>query len=192
VRTIEYSPAPFRHALEALQFLARLLFHLLGHLRFGDRTVELGDLARRLVAVAELFLDRAHLLAQQVLAVPVVDRCLGALVDFARDFQNLDAVGKKIEQLVEPCLQVERFQQRLFLLDADVHQTGDEVGQTRRALDALQRSDHLLGHLRQEAQDFDRPLLQIERAAFDIDVGLASFIDQLHLCGQHRIAVEEA
>ncbi len=108
----------FGHALEALQFLARLLFHFLRHLRVGDRLVELGDLARRLVAFAELLLDRAHLLAQQVLAVPVVDRRLGALVDFARDLQHLDAVRQKVEQLVEPRLQVERFQQRLFFLDA--------------------------------------------------------------------------
>ena len=181
----------FGHALEALQFLARLLFHLLGHFRFGDRLVELGDLARRLVAVAELLLDRAHLLAQQVLAVAVVDRCLGALVDLARHLQNLDAVGKKIEQLVETCLQVERFQQRLFFLDADVHQSGDEVGEPCRPLDALQRRDHFLGHLWQQAQDLDRPLLEIERAALDIDVGLDGFVDQLHLRGQHRIAVEE-
>ena len=78
-----------------------------------------------------------------------------------------------------------------FLLDADVHQSGDEVGETRRALDALQRRDHFLRHLRQEAQDLDRALLQIERAALDIDVGLDGFVDQLHLRGQHRIAVEE-
>jgi len=55
----------------------------------------------------------------------------------------------------------------------------------------LQRRDHFLRHLRQEAQDFDRALFQIERTALDIDIGLDGFVDQLHLRGQHRIAVEE-
>ena len=73
----------FGHALEALEFLARLFFHLLGHFRFGDGLFELGDFRRALVALAELLLDRAHLLAQQVLAVGVVDRFPRARVDLA-------------------------------------------------------------------------------------------------------------
>ena len=145
----------FGHALETLQLLARLLLDLLGHLRFGDRLLELGDLRRALVAFAELLLDRAHLLAQQVLAVAVVDRLPGALVDLARDLQHLDAVRQQLEQLVEPRLEVEGLEQRLLLLGADVHQAGDEVGELRRALDALQRGHHLLGHLRQQLQDLD-------------------------------------
>ena len=139
------------HALETLQLLARLLFDFLRHLRLGDRLVELGDLRRALVALAQLLLDRAHLLAQQVLALGVVDRALRALVDLARDLQHFDAVRKQLEQLVEPRLQVERLQQRLLFLGADVHQPGDEVGEPRRALDRLQRRHDLVRHLRQAA-----------------------------------------
>jgi hypothetical protein len=90
----------FRHALQALQFLARVLFDLLGHARFGDRALELRNFRGALVAFAELLLDRAHLLAQQVAAVGVVDRLSRALVDLARHLEHLDAVRQELEQLV--------------------------------------------------------------------------------------------
>ena len=179
------------HALEPLQLLARLLLDFLGHLRRGDRAVELGDLRRAFVALAELLLDRAHLLAQQVLALAVVDRALRALGDVARDLQHLDPVREQIEQLVEPRLEVERLQQRLLFLGADVHQAGDEVREPRRALDALQRRHHLFGHLRQELEDLRRALLQAERAPLDVRVGRVGFVEELHPRRHERIAFQE-
>ena len=56
---------------------------------------------------------------------------LRALVDLARDLQHLDAVRQELEQLVEPRLEVEGLEQRLLLRGADVHQSRDEVGETR-------------------------------------------------------------
>ena len=163
----------FGHALEALQLLARLLLDLLGHLRLGDRLVELGDLARAPSSPSPSSFWIVRICSRsRCLRLRVVDRFLGALVDLARHLQHLDAVRQQLEQLVEPRLQVERLQQRLLLLGADVHQAGDEVGEPRRALDALQRGDHFLGHLRQQLQDLDRALLQVVRAAFDVGVDL--------------------
>jgi hypothetical protein len=69
-----------RHALEALQLLARLLLDFLRHLRLVDRLGEVGQLGRALLVLAQLLLDGAHLLAQQVLAVGVADGFAGALV----------------------------------------------------------------------------------------------------------------
>ena len=110
------------HALEALQLLARRFSTSSGicasAIAFSSSAIS----ARALVAFAELLLDRAHLLAQQVLAVGVADRFARALVDLARDLQHLDAARQELEQLVEPRLQVERLEQRLLLLGADVHQ----------------------------------------------------------------------
>ena len=65
--------------------LRACLLDLLGHLRVGDRLVELVDLGAAVVVLAELLLDRAHLLAQQVLALPLVDRALRPLADLARE-----------------------------------------------------------------------------------------------------------
>ena len=74
------------HALEPAQLLARLLLDLLRHARLGDRLGEVGDLLRlAAVALAELPLDRGHLLAQEHLALALVERGLGLLADLLRD-----------------------------------------------------------------------------------------------------------
>ena len=73
------------HALEALQFLHRLLFDFLGHAGFCDRFLELPELrSLALVAFAQLLLDRFHLLAQEVLPLSLIQAHFGALVDLAR------------------------------------------------------------------------------------------------------------
>ncbi len=179
------------HALEALQFLARLLLDLLGHRRFGDRLLELGDLGRALLVFAQLLADRAHLLAQHVLAVAVVDRLLGARVDVARHLEHLDAVRQQIEQLVLPRLEVEHLEQRLLLRGGNVHQAGDQVGELRGAFDARERRDELGGDLRQELQDLQRALLQVVRAPLDVRVVARGLGDELHARRHERIAVEE-
>src|SRR5262245_27656490 len=68
----------FGHALQPPQFLARLLLDFLWHARIADRLVEFGHFGGlALLAFAELALDRGHLLAQQHLALALVERRLG-------------------------------------------------------------------------------------------------------------------
>ena len=58
-----------RHAREALQLAQGLLLRVLRHAGGFDLVAQLGDLALLVVAVAQLLLDRLHLLAQVVLAL---------------------------------------------------------------------------------------------------------------------------
>ena len=63
--------------------------------------LELGDLGRlAFLALAELLLDRGHLLAQQHLALTLVERGLGLLADLRRQPQHLDALR---QQRATPC-----------------------------------------------------------------------------------------
>ncbi len=126
-----------------------------------------------------------------MLAIDVADRLARALVDIARDLQHLDPVREQLQELVEPRPEVERLEQRLLLLDADVDQARDEIGEPRGAFDALQRGHHLLGHLGQQLQDLGRPLLQRARASLDLRVGLLGIVDELHARRGERVAVEE-
>ncbi len=72
------------HALQALCFLRRLLLDFFGHAGLGDRFPELLDLGGlALLALAQFLLDRFHLLAQDVLALGLIQARLGALVDLA-------------------------------------------------------------------------------------------------------------
>ena len=107
MRTIEYSPDASGMRSSRLSSLRAGLLDLLGHPRLGDRLGQLRDLGRLLVALAELLLDVAELLAQDELALALVDLLLGLLADLARQAQHLDAVAEKLEHLVEARLQVE-------------------------------------------------------------------------------------
>ena len=98
---------------------------------------------------------------------------------------------QQLEQLVEPRLEVERLEERLLFLGADVHQAGDEVGEPRGALYALERGHHFFGHLRQQLQYLHRALLEIERAPLDVRVDLLRLLDELHARDGERIAFEE-
>ncbi len=128
--------------------------------------------------------------AQQVLAVDVADRFARALGDLARHLQHLDAVGQDLQQPVQPCFQVEGLEQRLLLVDADVQQPGDDVGELAGAFDGLQRGDHLGRHLRQQLQRLQRALLQRTRAAFDLGVDLLGVVEVLHLGDGERITLQ--
>ena len=66
------------HALEPAQLLARFLLDLRRHAGLGNGRLELG---RHPTIVAQFALDGRHLLAQDGLALSLVEGCLGLLAD---------------------------------------------------------------------------------------------------------------
>ena len=141
----------FRHALQPAQFLARLILDLLRHAGLGDGLFELGDLGGlALLAFAELALDRRHLLAQQHLALALVERGLGLPADLLRQPQHLDAVRQQARDLVHPRRDVDRLQNLLLLLRLHVHVGGRQIGERRRRLDRLDRGEQIGRRLRQQ------------------------------------------
>jgi hypothetical protein len=60
-----------------------LLLDVGRHVRLRDRLGELGNFLRALAFLAQFLADLAHLLAQQDLLLPVVERLLGLLLDLA-------------------------------------------------------------------------------------------------------------
>ena len=100
--------------LQPAQFLARLLLDLLRHLRVGDGLVELGHFGRfALLTFAQLALDGSHLLAQQRLALALVERGLGLAADLLRQPQHLDAVRQQTQHLVHARRNIDRLQDLL-------------------------------------------------------------------------------
>ena len=129
-----------------------------GMLGLGDRLVELGDLGGlALLAFAELALDRRHLLAQQHLALALVERRLGLLADLLRQPQHLDAVGEQARDLVHARGDVDRLEDLLLLLRLHVHVGDGEIGERAGRLDRLDGGDELGGRLRQQLQRLDAP-----------------------------------
>src|SRR5258706_332962 len=179
------------HAFQALDLLERLLLHLFWHSRFGNRFPELLDLPRVPVfALAQFLLDRFHLFAQDVAALGLVHARLGALVDLAGELQHLQPVRELVEHRVHPLLQVQCLEQVLLFRNLDVHDTRNEVGERRGGRHALDAGDQLLGGLRQELQDFKRPLLQLHEARLYFVAGGLGLVDSSHAGDEEGVALE--
>ena len=179
------------HALEPLQLLARLLFGLLGHAGLLDRLAEFGDLGLRVLALAELFLDLAELLAQDVLALAAGEQFLRLLADLLRQAQHLDLLREIAQQLVEPVADIEGLEQVLLLGRLEVRDVGDEIGERRRRLHLIDGGRDLRRHVGQQRDYLAGALLQLMHARGDLgreDFGLADLLDARD---QERIARQE-
>ncbi len=182
----------FRHALQPAQLLARLVFDLLGHLRLGDRLAELGDLRRlALVALAELALDRGHLLAQQHLAIARVERGLGFAADLLGQPQHLDPMRQDARHPVDAGLDVDGFEDVLLLLGGGVHVGRHHVGERGRRVDALDRRQQFGRRLRQQLHRLDRLPLEVHEARFDVVRHRRRLGDPQHPRHEERPAVEK-
>ena len=144
------------HALEPLELLRRLILGLLRHARLFDRLAQLGDLDRFLVALAQLLLDVAQLLAQDVLALLRGQRLLRLLADLFRELEHLDALRKKRKHLVEPLADVDRLEHVLLFRRLGVDDAGDEIGKRGGRIQVFDRRRHFRGNVGQELDGFAR------------------------------------
>ena len=143
------------------------------------------------LAFAELLLDRLQLLAQDELALALVHRLLGPLVDLARELEHFDPMREQLQHFVEPRLHVEGLQQGLLFGGLDVHEARDHVGQRTRRGEVLHGRDELLRRLRQQIENLRRPLLELQEARFDVLTGRGAVGDTLYARDQERIARQE-
>ena len=157
-----------RHPLVAAQLLARLRLDLLGHAGLGDRLGELGHFLGLAVALAELALDRRHLLAQHRLALALVESGLGLPADLVADPQHLDALGEEPRHPVHARAEVDRLEDLLLLLRLDVEVGGRDVGERGGRGDRPHRLEQALRRLRQEPDRLDGQRLEVEEAALDL------------------------
>ena len=91
-----------RHARQPRQLLQRLLLHVLRHARGIDLLAQLVDLALALVLLAQLLLDRLHLLAQIVVALRLLHLVLHLGLDLGAQLLHLDLLGQMLVQQLKP------------------------------------------------------------------------------------------
>ena len=133
-----------RHHLELLDLLLGPRARLLGHLLGLELLLELLDLVLELVALAELLLDRAHLLVEVVLLLRALHLLLDAAADLALDLEHLDLGLHQAVDVLEPLRGRERLEQLLALLELEVQVRDDRVGEPAR----LGHGDHGVQRLR--------------------------------------------
>ncbi len=119
------------------------------------------DLVLELVALAELLLDRAHLLVEVVLLLRALHLLLDAGADLALDLEHLDLGLHQREHLFEALPGGRELEQALAVLELEVEVRDDGVGEPGRR-----------GHRRHRVEDLGRNL------AVQLDVGLEGGVDR--------------
>ena len=108
------------HHLQAVELLQRDLLDVGRHLGVGDLLPEVVEVAAALVDLAQLFLDRLQLLAQDVLALVAPHLLLDLGVDLLAHLQHLVLARQELQHPAQARLEIEDLQHFLLLVDLDV------------------------------------------------------------------------
>jgi hypothetical protein len=114
---------------QLLQLGLRLLAGFLGELGLLDAGFDLRRLVAAVLALAELLLDRLHLLVQVVLALGLLHLALDARADALLDLQHRDFGFHEAHRLLQPLLDGQRGEHFLLFRDLDRQMRGDSVGE---------------------------------------------------------------
>ncbi len=138
---------------QALELALGGLADLVGQLELVELLAQLADLGLLLVGLAELLLDRLELLAQEVLALRLVD--LGAHVglDLGAQLEHLELAREDARELAQPLLDVGLFEQLLLVFGLDAHRAGHQERESAGLLDVGGRHLELLGQVGHERDD---------------------------------------
>jgi hypothetical protein len=174
-------------ALKAAQLALDLDPGLFGEVQLGQLLAQLLDFAG-LVVVAELFLDRLHLLAQEHLALPLAQFLLDLRLDLLLRLEHADLPLHVNEHAPQPLLDTQRLEQALFLGHGEFDVAGNEVGKPSRLLDRIEDLVHHLFRQSSLFAEFGRALTSLLVECFERRVRLAY---RRHFLGRHNHGAQE-
>ncbi len=136
----------WRHLPQLLELVGGLLARLLRELGLLDLVLDLGELVLAFL-VADLFLDRLHLLVEKILALGLLHLPLDAGADALLDLQHRNLAVDQAEHLLQPLGDRRGLQDRLPVGNLEGQVRGDGVGELGIVLDLLNHADCLGRHL---------------------------------------------
>ena len=107
----------------------------------------------RLVELAELLVDRLELLAQDVLALALVELGLDLVLDLRADRDDLELAREDLDEPAQALGDVGLLEQALLLLGLQPQRARDEVAERARVVDVRDRVLQLLGQVRDGLDD---------------------------------------
>ena len=158
-----------RHLGQPIELAQRFLLHRLGHARGFDLLGELLDVLGLIVAFPELFLNRLHLLAQEVLALVLAHLGLHLRLDLRSELEDLELLDQHPVQAVHARADVERFEHLLLHRRADRRERrGDEIGKPSGLGDVHGERLEIVGEERRERHDLLEVRLDVARERVDL------------------------
>ena len=142
-------------------------------LRVGEPLANL--LRLRLLALAELVLDRLELLAEVVLPLRGRHLLLGRGLDLALQLEQRHFAAEGVRHRLQLGDRIVRFQNPLFLVGLDVEQGRQHVGQPQRIVDAQHQAAQFLRQTARQRQRAIDQLLDAPDVGVDLDRSLGLF-----------------
>jgi hypothetical protein len=105
------------------------LFDVVGHAGFLDASAEVFVVFAGVVELGEFLADCSQLLAENVLALRVIDRLLDVFVDLAAQLGDLDFAGEQWDELAQP-------EERVGLLEESAMSSGCDARAMATAVSA--------------------------------------------------------
>ena len=131
-----------RHLAQLLELGGRLVARFLGELGLLDALLQLGHFVLA-VLVAELLLDRLHLLVEIILALRLLHLALDARADALLDLKHRDLALHQRQALLETLGDRIDLQDRLLVGELDRQMRGDRIGELAVVVDLADRGDDL-------------------------------------------------
>ena len=141
------------------------------------------------LVLAELLADRRELLAEQELALVLLDRLPDVLADLLVDVGLGQVVAGPLDQQRQPLLGVGRLEQLALAVHREVRRPAGRVGQRRRVVDRVHRVDDLPGLALLEHGDDE---LLVLRGELDGPLGHGWLVHVLDLDPQGRTGTGDA
>ena len=147
--------------LEPRQLAVDLGADVLGQLERGELLAQLVDLRLGGILLAQLVLDRLHLLAQDPLALALLHLGVDLALDLRADGDDVELARQHLGQAAQAAGHVDLLEQPLALLAADPQRAGDQVAERGRVLEVGDRHLQLLGEVRDLLDDLAERLLDV-------------------------------
>ena len=179
-----------RSSSRSASFLTRL-----GHARRVELRAQLVDLLGLIVALAELPLDRLHLLAQEVLALVLADLRLHLRLNLRAELEDLELFDEQPVERVHPRADVERLEHLLLDRGPDGRQArGDEVGELAGIGDVAGERLQVVGQERRQRHDLLEVALDValQRVDFEVILVAEDLVGQRHRRAEVRTGLHHA
>ncbi len=152
---------------------------VLGQVGRLDLLPQLVDFGLLLVALAELVLDRFHLLAQEELALALVDFGLDLRLDLAAELDHLELTGEDLGQMAEAGGDLVLLEQPLLLLGRDPQCPGDQIAERRGIVDVGDRQLQLFRQVWDLLDDLREGPLHVAGQCLELGAGVGLGVGQL-------------
>ena len=178
--------------LEARELAPRRLLDVFRQVEPVDPAAQLLQLRPLRIFLAELVLDRLQLLAEEELALPLLELRLHLRLDLRAELVHLELAVEDPRDLAQARLDVDELEQLLLLAGLEAKRRGDERAQCARIVDVRSRQLELLGKVRNERDDPREETLHVARQRFELRRLVDVVGKQLEHADEVRVVVDAA